>query len=94
MNELPSAGCIADIDNIVLNMTEAPKIGDAFCTLGDKTLYVIGKFIGSGTSYFGKSTALRWNIDKEDKARGFWNRGLACYMCKQPAWLDSLKRCK
>jgi hypothetical protein len=92
-NQMKKFSCIASIDNY-LQSCNPHREGDAIGTLGDNTIYIIGLFIGKRASYFGVTHAIRWNTSPDDKARGFWNRGLGCYTAKFPEWALQLKRCK
>lgn len=86
-------GCIAEIDSF-LRESAPLQAGACIGHIGEKPVYIIGLFKGKGNSYFGPAYGIRWNTDKADKARGFFNRGIACYMGRMPEWAMSLPRSK
>jgi hypothetical protein len=89
--EMQVFSCLAAIDAYLRDDATTAKAGEIIGTLGEKPVYVIGRFVGKGTNgYFGPASGVRWNTDPADKARGMWNRGIALYMCKQPEWALSL----
>lgn len=89
------ASCIAVLEDIIEALETMPEKGEPVAMMADKPIYVIGLFTGKGNSgYFGKAEAIRWSTCPKDTARGFFERGLACYMSKLPAWASSLPKSK
>lgn len=95
MSTVPKVGCIAQLHDVLLAMDTAPDVDSVVAEFEHGGRIIVkGKFVGRGSNpYFGNPTGIRWECP-EHGSKGLFGRGIACYMTRQPAWIDQLPRCK